>query len=199
MKGRIALVTGVGRREGIGFEVCKQLAARGVDIFFTYCFKYEDVTKSQQNSLDEVAFMSDALTKCGVRVAHAEVDLLDADCASKLLDAVRTQLGAPDILINNAALSEHLHYSTVTSKILDEHYAVNVRAPLMLALGLASGFTKEAGGRVINLTSGQSLGVMKDELPYTLTKAAGVMMVQQLYREFATKGITLNAINPRPL
>ena len=54
------------------------------------------------------------------------------------------------------------------------------------------------GGKIINLTSGQSLGTMPDELPYTMTKASIDMLTQQLAPEMISKGITINAYDPGP-
>jgi NAD(P)-dependent dehydrogenase (short-subunit alcohol dehydrogenase family) len=63
---------------------------------------------------------------------------------------------------------------------------------------LARRFTRSAGGRIINLTSGQSLGPKPDELAYAATKGAIEAFTLSLSAELATLGITVNAVNPGP-
>jgi 3-oxoacyl-[acyl-carrier protein] reductase len=79
---------------------------------------------------------------------------------------------------------------------LDAHYAVNVRAPVLLSCELARRHVPGGPGRIVCLTSGQSLGPMLDELPYATTKGALEMFVRQLAPEVMGLGITVNAVNP---
>src|SRR5918994_6189953 len=84
----------------------------------------------------------------------------------RLLDAVTELLGPLSILVNNAA------HSTLDAATLDAHYAVNLRAAALLSVVFAQRFDGETGGRLVNLTSGQSLGSMPEELAYAATKSA---------------------------
>jgi 3-oxoacyl-[acyl-carrier protein] reductase len=82
----------------------------------------------------------------------------------------------------------------LTSDMLDRHYLVNVRAPIMLSVEFAKVFQKQRGGRIIMMTSGQSLGPMPGEIAYVATKGA----IEAFVIEVAEKGITVNAVNPGP-
>lgn len=196
LKGSIAVVTGAGRLKGIGAAICRELAKNGSDIFFTYWHQYDTENHSEAKDENPVEFVEE-LTQFGVRVASAEIDLSKADSAEALIKMVAKELGLPNILINNAVVSTHQPFQEVTAELLDDHYAVNIRATTLLC----KEFVASQGGKdakIINLTSGQDLGVMKDELPYTITKAGVDMLTRQLGPELLEKGITINALDPGP-
>jgi 3-oxoacyl-[acyl-carrier protein] reductase len=69
---------------------------------------------------------------------------------------------------------------------------------MLLSVGFARRFTNKTGGRIINLTSGQSLGPMPGELAYIATKGAIEAFTVTLSAEIASRGITVNAVDPGP-
>src|SRR5437667_631526 len=101
LQGRIALVTGVGRRAGIGAAICREIAKNGGDVFFTYWQQYDKETHSENSENDHAALAAE-LSQFGVRVGSVEMDLSVRDSPEKLFQAVENELGAPAILINNA-------------------------------------------------------------------------------------------------
>jgi 3-oxoacyl-[acyl-carrier protein] reductase len=135
--------------------------------------------------------------KSGVRAAAIECNLADPEAPERLLDAVTANLGPVSILINNAAHSTPDGYERLDARTLDAHYAVNMRAAMLLAADFARRFTGN-GGRIVNLTSGQGLGPMPDELAYGATKGAIETFTRGLAPAVAGKGITVNAVNPGP-
>lgn len=108
------------------------------------------------------------------------------------------ELGPPSILVNNAAHSTRDGYKTLDATILDAHYAVNLRATALLCAGFARRYAGGPGGRIVNLSSGQSLGPMPGELAYIATKGAIEAFTTTLAAEVGHKGITVNAVNPGP-
>lgn len=82
------------------------------------------------------------------------------------------KLSKPSILINNATYSVDVRHSDLTAEILDKHYQVNIRGTMLLSAEFSSRFNKQRGGRIINLTSGQSLGPMAGNIAYASTKGA---------------------------
>jgi 3-oxoacyl-[acyl-carrier protein] reductase len=62
----------------------------------------------------------------------------------------------------------------------------------------AQRFDGETGGRIVNFTSGQSLGPMPGELAYAATKSAIEAFTRTLAAEVGHKGMTVNAVNPGP-
>lgn len=196
LKGSLALVTGVGRAEGIGAAVCRRLAQEGADIFYTYWHQYD--AEQYPNSKDPKAFL-DELQSFGVRADCEEADLSKPNAPHDLFNAVTSRLGTPDILINNACYDREAKFTALTPEVLDRHYEINIRAATLLCAEFMKHFKKTSGGRIINMTSGQSLDLMNpDQIPYTITKAGLEMLARQLAPLIAPKGITINAVDPGP-
>jgi 3-oxoacyl-[acyl-carrier protein] reductase len=193
----VALVTGVGRRRGIGSAVCRALAARGADVVFSYWKAYERETPGASEG-DEPQTLLGELRAAGVRAEGVEVDLSLPDSARRLLDGAEESLGRPSILVNVAAYSSRDGFEELDAETLDAHYAVNVRAMALLSVGLARRYPGGSGGRIINFSSGQTIGPMPEELAYAATKGAIEAFTRTLAAEVGHKGITVNAVNPGP-
>jgi 3-oxoacyl-[acyl-carrier protein] reductase len=197
LQGRIALITGASRRQGIGAAICRALAAEGAAIFFT-CWHLYDQSIYGDAKEDEPERLMQELQALGARCASLEIDLSLPDAPARLLAEVEHTLGHPSILVNNAAYSTSDDYTTLTAHSLDAHYAVNVRCTLLLSVEFARRFAGSSGGRIINLTSGQSLGPMPGELAYVASKGAIDAFTVSLAAEVAGRGITVNAVDPGP-
>lgn len=197
LTGKLAIVTGASRLNGIGAAICRELAENGCNIYFTYWTAYDN-TMPWKMDADEPAKLKEELERFGVTVALLETDLSQPKELAALLERVENELGQADILVNNAAYSTNNDYSTLTIEELDRHYRVNVLATTMLSSGFAKRFTKKSGGRIINLTSGQFKGPMPGELAYATTKGAIDALTITLSAEVAPLGITVNAVNPGP-
>ncbi len=195
LSGRIAVVTGAGRRRGIGAAICRALADRGADIFFTYWHPYDEKVFAEK---DDPSELEAELRSRGVRAEGFSVDLSSATAPEVVLTRVEERLGAPSILVNNAAHSTRDGVDGLDADLLDAHYAVNVRAALLLSVGFARRWRGDQGGRIINLTSGQSLGPMPGEIAYAATKGAVEAFTTTFAAEVASRGITVNAVNPGP-
>lgn len=195
MKRRIAIVTGVSRLKGIGKAICCALAEDDIDIFFTYWTAYDNQMpwKVMKNEPDVIA---EEVKRFGVRCEKLELDLSEENAFKTLLVAVEKKLGSPSILINNATYSTETTIETLTSETLDKHYAVNLKATTLLTVEFIRQFNAPKNGRIINLTSGQSLSNMNNEIAYAITKGAIETLTRTLSTVAATKEITINAVNP---
>ncbi|MDM5189054.1 SDR family oxidoreductase [Bacillus sp. DX4.1] len=194
---RIAIVTGATRLDGIGAAVSKLLAQKGIDIFFTYWPRYDKAMPWGMND-QEPFLLKKEIENFGVRCEMAEVNLAQSYAPNRLLYMVSERLGEPSILVNNAAYSTNTNYDELDVEELDRHYTVNVRAPMLLSALFIKNHTLETGGRIINLTSGQSLGPMPDELAYVATKGAIEAFTNSVAPAAAKKRITVNAVDPGP-
>jgi 3-oxoacyl-[acyl-carrier protein] reductase len=197
LRGRVALVTGVGRRRGIGSAVCLALASCGADVVLSY-WKAYDSEMPWGSDEDEPEALLGELRAAGVRAEGVEADLSSPDSPGSLLDAAEERLGRPSILVNTAAYSTRDGFETLDAEALDAHYAVNVRAMALLSVGFARRYPGGPGGRIVNFSSGQSLGPMPGELAYVATKGAIEAFTLTLAAEVGHKGIMVNAINPGP-
>lgn len=195
--GRVAVVTGASRRQGIGAAVCRALAARGAHVLFTHWQEYDsEMPWGADGQATEL--LQAELRKLGVRSESLEADLSDPKSCDRVLDAATERLGPPSILVNNAAYSTRGGYEHLDAATLDKHYAVNQRATALLSVSFARRFRDGPGGRIISFTSGQSLGPMPGELAYIATKGAIEAFTRTLAAEVAHLGITVNAVNPGP-
>ncbi len=196
-KTRIALVTGASRRIGIGTAICRALAKQGMDVAFTYWHPY-DQQMDWGADQDAPAILTTELQAMGVRCVALEADLSQPDTPAKLLDQVKSQLGNVSVLVNNATYSVNGDYKQLDASALDAHYAVNIRGTFLLSVEFARRFKAGRGGRIINMTSGQSLGPMPNELAYASTKGAVEAFTMSLAGNVTKIGITVNAVDPGP-
>lgn len=197
MNSRIAIVTGVSRQKGIGRAICYELANKGFDIFFTYWLPYDKKTPWNVNE-DEPELIQDEILEQGVKCEKLELDLSSEKAYQQLFTAVKSKLGNPLILVNNATYSTGTTINSLTEPELDKHYEINLKATTLLTLEFIRQFEFDKNGRIINLTSGQSLGQMPNEIAYAITKGAIETLTYTLSQEIASKGITINAVNPGP-
>lgn len=197
LQGRVALVTGVGRRNGIGFAVARRLAQLGADLFIQSWAPF-DVERGYAGS-DERGEVSTELRSLGTKVDARELDFIDPIAPRTLIEAAVGTFGHVDILVLNHAYSSQGHLEELTAEEIDKHLAVNVRASLLLLMEWAERHDDtRPGGRVILMTSGQHLGPMPGELAYVASKGALHQLTRSLSTHLAPRGITVNTVNPGP-
>ena len=100
-----------------------------------------------------------------------------------------------DILVNNAGIQTPDGISTITGSDFDRLYAVNVKAPFFLTQRLLRRMP-DAGGRIINMSSGLSQIAFPDKMAYAMGKAAMISFTKSLAKEVGPRGITVNAVGP---
>jgi 3-oxoacyl-[acyl-carrier protein] reductase len=193
----VVVVTGASRVQGIGAAVCRLLAQMQFDIYFTWWGAHDArAAGAEQAGADALRATVEAL---GVRCACAEVDLGQPDAAAQIMDAAEAALGPVSVLVNNAAHDDtNAPFDQLTAATFDRYYAVNMRGTMLLSIEFARRFSRGSGGRIINLTSGQALGPMPGKLPYIATKGAIEAFTVTLAAEVASRGITVNAVDPGP-
>ncbi|MFK7933965.1 MAG: SDR family oxidoreductase, partial [Saprospiraceae bacterium] len=185
------------RLKGIGRAICCVLAQQKIDIFFTYWTAY-DQTMPWGIASNEPALIQAEIEAFGVRCATMELDLTSPNAIEQLFEGVKESLGNPHILVNNATYSTQTNIEEIIGSELDRHYQLNMRATTLLISVFIQQFTGKVDGRIINLTSGQSLGAMPNEIAYGMTKAAIETLTKTIASSIAAKGITINAVNPGP-
>jgi 3-oxoacyl-[acyl-carrier protein] reductase len=215
LHGRVAVVTGVSRRAGIGYAIARRLAALGASLFLQ---QYAPHDRDQpwggdpggpQAVLDGVtAALADGATAPpnttgpagATRVRTAELDLGDPDAPAQLIDAAVKDFGHLDILVcNHARSGGDGPLGTLTAAMLDAHWAVNTRSCILLAQAFAAQHDGRPGGRIVFMTSGQDLGPMTGEVAYAASKGALAAITRTLADQLADQSITLNAVNPGPV
>lgn len=195
LKGRVALVTGVSRRKGIGFAIAQQLAVLGADVFI-HSFSPYDASQAWGADPDGVPALIATLQEHGTRIAHAEGNFLDPVVPHQIINTAVQIFGHIDILIANHAYSTMGSLEEVTAAEIDKHLQVNVRGTLLLIQGFTDQHDGRPGGRVILLTSGQHLNPMAGELAYVTSKGALHQLTLSLSAHLISRGITVNTVNP---
>jgi 3-oxoacyl-[acyl-carrier protein] reductase len=196
---RVAIVTGVSRREGIGFAVARRLLAGGARVL-VHSWSAHDAEQSWGADAGGVEALLDELGGTGARLAHVAADLADPAAPARVVGHAVDVFGGVDVLVANHARSSSLTLASVTADELDRCWAVNARAVVLLVQAYAARRDHARGaGRVVLFTSGQHLAPMADELPYAVTKGAVHQMTRSLADALAERDVTVNAINPGPV
>jgi 3-oxoacyl-[acyl-carrier protein] reductase len=195
LKGRVALVTGVSRRKGIGFAIAQRLAILGADVFI-HSFSPYDADRSWGADPDGLLALIATLKEHGTRIAHAEGNFLDPAVPHQIVDAAVGAFGHIDILVANHTYSTLENLEELTAAAIDTHLQVNVRGTLLLTQAFAAQHHQSSGGRVILLTSGQHLNPMPSELAYVASKGAVQQLTLSLSAHLSPRGITVNTVNP---
>lgn len=197
---RVALVTGVSRRGGIGYAIACRLAGLGFDLALTHYAPHDQGLPWGGDDIDAVvAGVQEHLLseRCVIDVS---ADLADPEAPARIVAFARERLGRVDVLVANHARSGgDGPLLATTASMLDGHWAVNARSSLLLAKEVASGHDGRPGGRIVFLTSGQQLGPMPDEVSYAAAKAALAGITSTIAHELAPLGFTVNCVNPGPV
>ncbi len=200
LAGRVAVVTGVSRRRGIGFAVASRLATMGASLAVHHHRPHD---AAEYGTADDLPRLLEELRSllCGeARVVDVPGDLGDARTAEALVPAVNGLLGHVDVLVcNHAHGGDAVGLAGLTAAALDRHWAVNTRATLLLTQAFAAQHDGRPGGRVIWMTSGQALGPMGDNLAYAASKAALAGATWSVADDLVDAGIVLNTVNPGPV
>jgi 3-oxoacyl-[acyl-carrier protein] reductase len=203
LRGRVAMVTGVSRRAGIGYAVARRLAALGASLFLHH---YTPHDLAQPWGADPggteavLRGVTEALAGGGASVTHQEADLADPAAPAALIDTAVAAFGHLDILVcNHARSGDDGPLGTLTAAMLDAHWAANTRSSILLAQAFAARHDGRPGGRIVFMTSGQDLGPMTPEVAYAASKGALASITRTLADHLADRSITLNAVNPGPV
>jgi 3-oxoacyl-[acyl-carrier protein] reductase len=210
LAGRVALVTGVSRRVGIGMAVARRLAGLGADLFVTSWTAHDreqpggadpggiEAVLAELRAGPAASPAPPAGDRVVGRVEHLEADLLDPAAPGQVMAAAVRAFGHVDMLVCNHARSSGGGLGQLTAAELDASFAVNTRAVLLLVQAFAAQHAGRPGGRVVLFTSGQQLGPMPGELAYATSKAALVGITASLADVLADQEITVNTVNPGP-
>jgi short-subunit dehydrogenase len=177
-KKRTALVTGATR--GIGREVARQLKRSGLEVFVTG--RDTDLLEKLQKELDAPGLA---------------MDLAGLYAPARLFGAARQALGEVDVLINNAGFNRAKQPLTqVTGEELDDSFAVNVRAPILLAREALKAMAIRRSGHILNVISSVAHTSMENYSVYTTMKYALHGFTGCLIKEARQVGVKVTGVYP---
>lgn len=190
-----ALVTGVGRREGIGFEVCRRLAQEGFMVILT------------ARTLEKARPLAEELSADGLDVEPVALDVTHVGRRRGVVEYVRTRAGALDVLVNHAAGSGHAGETVEGADLSDARIAFETT--VLASWGLTQAFLpllrESAHPRIVNVSSGAgSYGDMAFGLrtgngvgpSYAVAKAALNALTVLMAKELADSKVLVNAVCP---
>ncbi len=181
LDGRVALVTGAGRR--VGRAIAIALAARGMRVVVHY-------NGSADGARETMTLIRDA----GGVATIAQADLTDVTDAARLIDRTVEAEGGLAALVNSAAIMVRTPVGETTLAQWDDMFALNVRAPYFLAQRAAHAL-RSARGAIVNIVDLAAFESWPAYVPHGMTKAALVQMTRALAHALAPD-IRVNAVAP---
>jgi NAD(P)-dependent dehydrogenase (short-subunit alcohol dehydrogenase family) len=182
LRDRVAIVTGSGR--GIGQGIALRLAREGMKVIIN--------DRDAEPAHDTAA----QLQRLGAAATAIPADISKPDEIDRLIDTTVRELGAIDLVVNNAADLRRKNVLELDQKLWDEQFDVNIRGPFLLALGAARIMRRHGRGCIVNISTVGGLRAHQPGLPYDATKAALDALTRSLGIELAEFGIRVNGVAP---
>ncbi len=215
LEGRVALVTGGSR--GIGKAIALKLAEEGADVVINYQYT-KDYAEQVSGLIDQIAMRDDFGKLSGMidnmengdqarevsrlidsmgkhsMIYQASVD--DIEQVSRMRDEILKQFGRIDILVNNAGIVRDKSFAKMTSDMWREVLSVNLDGAFNCTKSVIDGMMERGFGRIVNMSSVIGRMGNRGQANYAASKAGLIGLTQSLAKEFAGKGITVNAVAP---
>ncbi|WP_026608350.1 SDR family oxidoreductase [Methylocapsa acidiphila] len=183
----IALVTGAARR--IGLRICERLASA----------RYAVVLHCRPSSRAEAEAAAARMIADGGRVSVLARDLGDVCALERMIDEASTVFGPLSLLVNNAAIFEDDAAADFDLERWERHFAINLRAPAVLARDFARRLPAEAEGAIVNVIDQRVWRPTPQFFSYTLSKTALWTATRTMAQAFAARRIRVNAVGPGPV
>jgi short-subunit dehydrogenase len=180
MEGRNVIVTGASR--GIGTYIARALAAKGANLLLV------------ARSAPELARLAEELQNGNNTIAHAAIDLSTPTAAADVAAAAAAELGAIDVLVNNAALELQRRFHTLDLDEIEEIIRVDLITPIALSRLLLPKMLERGYGRVVNISSiAGHVGFPLTEA-YAASKAGLIAFSRVLRADYRRRGVSASTI-----
>jgi gluconate 5-dehydrogenase len=182
LSGKRALVTG--SSQGIGLALAHGLADHGAHVIL--------------NGRDKakLAMAAKQLADSGADVSIADFDVTDADAVKRGVDTIEKDVGAIDVLINNAGMQFRTPLEDFPVDRWEQLFRTNVSSVFYVGQAVAKHMIARGQGKIINIASVQSELARPGIAPYTATKGAVKNLTRGMCADWAKHGIQVNAIAP---
>lgn len=182
LKGRVALVTGAGRR--IGRQIALTLGRSGASVIVNY-------NRSRSEALATVR----EIKSYGVDSLALQADVARPVQVRRMFRAVEQRFGNLDLMVNNAGIFFRERWDRLTEKQWDQILNVNLKGPFFCSQEAALLMQRNDGGQIINISSLGGLQAWPDSMHYCASKAGLIMLTRCLAKALAPD-IRVNSIAP---
>lgn len=183
LRGQVAIVTGASR--GIGRAIALELAKLGANVVVNYA--------SSSNAAEEVV---DTITKAGGKAIALQADVSQADQVEALVNTAMEKLNRVDILVNNAGITRDTLLLRMKPEDWQAVIDLNLTGVFLCTRAVSKIMLKQRSGRIINITSVAGQMGNPGQANYSAAKAGVIGFTKTIAKEFASRGITVNAVAP---
>lgn len=202
LAGKVAIVTGAGRYNGIGRHCALALARAGADVVITGSGRSPDDYPPDEKEMGwrDIDSVAAEIREIGTRGLPLVADVREADEDQRLVDETLREFGRIDILVNNAASSRGADRVNIVDLDESEWRRVldtNLTGTFLVTKAVARKLIDQGeGGRIINIGSVAGRRGMPNFGAYATTKAGLVLFTQVLAQELAPHNINVNCVCP---
>jgi 3-oxoacyl-[acyl-carrier protein] reductase len=180
LKGQVALITGSAR--GIGKEIAIVLAKKGCDIVVA------DINHAEETAIEIAAL--------GVRAEPLKLNVADSASVVDVFKHIMDKFGRLDILVNNAGITR----DTIILRMKDEDWEsvldINLKGAFLCTREAIKIMSKQRYGRIVNISSVVAFMGNAGQVNYSASKAGLIGLTKSVAREYAKRGVTVNAVAP---
>lgn len=182
MIGHTAIVTGGGR--GIGKAISEALARKGVNIAVV------------GTNLQMASQTSRSIQDMGVKSIAIQADVSIASDVKNIFDRTMEEFGRLDILVNNAGITRDALIIRMKDEDWDRVINVNLKGTFLCSREAVKIMLKQKYGRIINISSIVAFMGNIGQANYSASKAGIAGLTKTIAKEYANRGITVNAVAP---
>jgi 3-oxoacyl-[acyl-carrier protein] reductase len=183
LRGRVALVTGGSR--GIGAAISRALSEAGASVAINYRERSEEAKRFAMR-----------LRETGAVVSCIAADVSKPDAVTAMVEAVKSEFGAIDILINNAGIAIVRGVDDLSEADFDQTIAVNLKSAFLCMQAVLPAMRARKWGRIVNISSGAARGAGSIGPHYNASKAGMEGLTRGYAARLVKDGITVNAVAP---
>ncbi|HJX23651.1 MAG TPA: beta-ketoacyl-ACP reductase [Candidatus Bathyarchaeia archaeon] len=215
LDGKAALVTGGSR--GIGQAIAIKLAGEGANVAVNYQSSKDQAADvidfinktDRMDNLEELIKMidimdtveqakevRDMIESMGRHAIICQANVGKMDEVNRMRDKAVAEFGKIDILVNNAGIVKDKSFVKMTSEMWDDVISVNLTGTFNCTKAVIEGMLERRYGRIVNISSVIGRMGNRGQANYAASKAGIIGLTQTLAKEFADKGVTVNAVAP---
>ena len=202
LDGKVAIITGAGRRRSIGNSTAQALADLGADVVVTGTGRDPDTYPPDEKEAGwrDIESTAQQVRERGRRALPVVVDITQADQVDAMVERTLSELGRIDILVNNAAGAygpDRVPIVELDPEVFQRVVDVKVRGSFLCTKAVIKVLMRQGeGGKIVNVSSGSGKHGSPETLAYNAACFALVGMTQSMAEELGPHRINVNCVCP---